>query len=120
MDAGTALTFAKQEYWATSYDISYIDEQVLESTTFYGLPMTRINIPRLNTSYNESQMKIMSNEREKPDTLLICPTYTSINISTTLTSPNKITYYKSTSGELLSDPNRPLQPKEIRIFYSHT
>ena len=115
VDAGTALTFAKQEYWATSYDISYIDEQVLESTTFYGLPMTQINIPRLNLS--ESQMKIMSNEREKPDTLLICPTYTSINISTTLTSPNKITYYKSTSGELLSDPNRPLQPKEVRVFY---
>jgi hypothetical protein len=115
MDVGTALTRAKQEYWATNYDISYIDEQVLETTTLYGLPMARINIPRPNTSYNESGMKIMSFEQGKPDILVICPTYTRINISTMLTLP--ITYYKSKSGELFLEPNAPIQPKEIRVFY---
>jgi parallel beta-helix repeat protein len=117
MDVGTALTRAKQEYWATNYDISYIDEQVLETTTLYGLPMTRINIPRLNRSYNQSKMEIMSREHtldEKPDILVISPTHTPINIPLPLYN---LTYYKSTSGELLSDPNRPLQPKEIRIFH---
>ena len=122
MDVGTALTLAKQEYWATNYDISYIDEQVLETTTLYGLPMVRINIPRLNTSSNESGIKIKSIEQdipENPDILVIRPTYTTINISTPLTLPKNIplTYYISKSGELLSDPNRPLQPKEIRIFH---
>ncbi len=115
MDVGSALTRAKQEYWATNYDISYIDEQVLETTTLYGLPMARINVPRPNTSYNESEMKIMSFERGKPDILVIRPTYTRINISTMLTLP--ITYYKSESGELFLEPNAPVQPKEIRIFY---
>ena len=115
MDVGTALTRAKQEYWATNYDISYIDEQVLETTTLYGLPMARINIPRPNTYYNESGMKIMSFEQGKPDILVISPTYTRINISTMLTLP--ITYYKSESGELFLEPNAPIQPKEIRIFY---
>ena len=122
MDVGTALTLAKQEYWATNYDFSYIDEQVLETTTLYGLPMVRINIPRLNTSSNESGIEIKSIEQdipEKPDILVIRPTYTTINISTPLTLPKNIplTYYMSKSGELLSDPNRPLQPKEIRIFH---
>jgi parallel beta-helix repeat protein len=116
MDVGTALTRAKQEYWATNYDISYIDEQVLETTTLYGLPMARINVPRPNSYYNESGMKIMSFERGKPDILVIRPTYTRINIISTMpTLP--VTYYKSESGELFLEPNAPVQPKEIRVFY---
>jgi hypothetical protein len=113
MDAGTALTLAKQEYWATNYDFNYFDEQVLETTTLYGLPMARINMPPSTTSGNESEMKIMSLERkttENPDTIVIRPTHT-------LKSAHGGKYYSTMSEEHLSDPRKPVQPKEIRIFH---
>jgi parallel beta-helix repeat protein len=113
LDAGTALTLAKQEYWATNYDFNYFDEQVLETTTLYGLPMARINMPHPTTSGNESEMRIMGLEpktTEKPDTIVIRPTHT-------LKSAHGGQYYITTSGEHLSDPRKPVQPKEIRIFH---
>ncbi|RCV65413.1 Peptidase family C25 [Methanophagales archaeon] len=106
-DVGTALMQAKQEYWATNYDFNYIDEKVFESTTLYGLPMVRINIPR-------SKVKIKSMEvgihKEQPDTLVIHP----LHIQNSTPDGN---YYMTPSRELLSDPGKPVQPKEIRIFY---
>ena len=110
IDVGTALTLAKQEYWATNYDFNYFDEQVLETTSLYGLPMIRINIPHSAKSYNESKMRIKSNVEEKPDTLVIRPTYA-------LMSTRDGDYYITPGGELLSDPRKPILPKEIRIFH---
>jgi parallel beta-helix repeat protein len=108
MDAGTALMQAKQEYWATNYDFNYFDEQVIETTTLYGLPMVRVNIPHSATSSDE--IMIQSSAEEQPDTLVIRPTYT-------LMSTRDGDYYISTSGELLSDPRKPILPKEVRIFH---
>ena len=106
-DVGTALMQAKQEYWATNYDFIYIDEKVFESTTLYGLPMVPINIP-------QSKVKIKSMEvdihKEQPDTLVIRPLHTQ-------NSTPDGNYYMTPSRELLSDPGKPVQPKEIRIFY---
>jgi len=110
MDVGTALTLAKQEYWATNYDFNYFDEQVLETTSLYGLPMVRINIPRSATSYNESEITIKSSVEEQPDTLVIRPTHV-------LMRTRDGDYYITPGGELLSDPRKPILPKEIRIFH---
>ena len=110
MDVGTALTLAKQEYWATNYDFNYFDEQVLETTSLYGLPMVRINIPRSATSYNESEVTIKSRVEEQPDTLVIRPTHV-------LMRTRDGDYYITPGGELLSDPRKPILPKEIRIFH---
>ena len=110
LDAGTALMQAKQEYWATNYDFNYFDEQVIETTTLYGLPMVRVNIPHSATYGNESGIMIQSSAEEQPDTLVIRPTYTMV-------STRGGDYYISTSGELLSDPRKPILPKEIRIFH---
>ena len=108
LDAGTALMLAKQEYWATNYDFNYFDEQVIETTTLYGLPMVRVIIP--HSVGKESEIMIQSCAEEQPDTLVIRPTYT-------LMSTRDGDYYRSTSGELLSDPRKPILPKEIRIFH---
>ncbi len=113
-DVGTALTQAKQEYWATNYDFDHIDEKVLESTTLYGLPWVRIRLPRLSAVGDESQVQILSfDERvsnEQPDTLVIRPLHTQ-------NSTPDGNYYMTQSRELLSDPGKPVQPKEIRVFY---
>jgi parallel beta-helix repeat protein len=110
IDVGTALTLAKQEYWATNYDFNYFDEQVLETTSLYGLPMVRINIPRSATSYNESEITIKSSVEEQPDTFVIRPTHV-------LMRTRDGDYYITPGGELLSDPRKPILPKEIRIFH---
>ena len=115
MDVGTALMLAKQEYWATNYDFNYIDEKVLETTTLYGIPMVRVSIPQSVTSYNESEAEIKSMDvgqktTEKPDTIVIRPTHS-------LKKTKYGNYYITPSGELLSDPRKPVQPQEIRIFH---
>ncbi len=110
MDVGTALMVAKQEYWATSYDFNYFDEKVLETTSLYGLPMVRINIPRSASSYSESEIEIKSSAVRQPDTIVIRPTYTLIS------TPDG-DYYVTPDRELLSDPRRPILPKEIRVFH---
>jgi parallel beta-helix repeat protein len=110
-DAGTALTLAKQEYWATNYDFSYFDEQVLETTTLYGLPMAKMTIPPRNaTSKNVSMMTVQSTHEEDPDTLVIRPLHV-LNIT-----PDG-DYYETPREELLSCRNKPILPKEIRIFH---
>jgi parallel beta-helix repeat protein len=106
-DVGTALTLAKQEYWATNYDFTYIDEKVIETTTLYGLPMARIITPRDATIMIQS---IESRIEEQPDTLVIRPKHV-LN-----RTPNG-DYYITPSEELLSCLNKPIQPKEIRIFH---
>jgi parallel beta-helix repeat protein len=113
-DVGTALMQAKQEYWATNYDFDHIDEKVLESTTLYGLPWVRIRLPRLRAVGDESEVQILSfDERvsnEQPDTLVIRPLHRQ-------NSTQDGNYYMTQSRELLSDPGKPVQPKEIRVFY---
>jgi parallel beta-helix repeat protein len=110
MDAGTALMQAKQEYWATNYDFNYFDEQVLETTTLYGLSIARVNIPHSATVSKEYMILVKSSAEEQPDTLVIRPTYS-------LVSTRDGDYFISSSGELLSDPRKPILPKEIRIFH---
>lgn len=113
MDVGTALMLAKQEYWANNYDFNYIDEKVLGTTILYGIPMVRV--PQSATSYNESEAEIKSmnvgqKTTEKPDTIVIRPTHS-------LKKTKYGNYYITPSGELLSDPRKPVQPQEIRIFH---
>ena len=110
MDAGTALTLAKQEYWATNYDFSYFDEQVLETTTLYGLPMAKMTIPQNTTTHNESVLTLKSTFVEEPDTLVIRPGHVRCR------TPDG-DYYMTPREELLSCLNKPIQPKEIRIFH---
>lgn len=110
MDAGTALMLAKQEYWATNYDFNYFDEQVLETTTLYGLPIARVTIPHSATASNEYRILVKSSAEEQPDTLVIRPTYS-------LVSTRDGDYFITSGGELLSDPRKPILPKEIRIFH---
>ena len=112
IDVGTALTLAKQEYWATRYDFSYVDEQVLETTTLYGLPRVKVIIPQNTTKHNVSALAVKTEVKieEEPDTLTICPWHV-LNIT-----PDG-DYYISPDGELYSYLNKPILPKKIRVFH---
>ena len=78
------------------------------------LPMFRIRLSRLRAVGDESEVQILSfDERvsnEQPDTLVIRPLHTQ-------NSTQDGNYYMTQSRELLSDPGKPVQPKEIRVFY---
>jgi len=112
IDVGTALTLAKQEYWATRYDFSYVDEKVLETTTLYGLPMVKVIIPHNATKHNVSVMAVKTEVKteEEPDTLTIRPWHV-LNITA------DGDYYISPDGELYSYLNKPILPKKIRVFH---
>ena len=108
VDVGTALMYAKRDYYALEFDFDHIDSKVASTMIVYGLPMYRVNIEKLEkaeylTTKSVSSLGVPDKKGKiEVATLTLRPSYSFVETAVG-------DYYYSEDYQ--SDSGKPIQPK---------